>query len=127
MLDKNTKYFINVAAYAKENNITLKQAHEEIQPWLFGQEYIFWELYKDAVMFTYADYLEINYEHSGIITWAYEDCINDNGKEIVLERLVKTEIKLTPTIIEEELVEFNGKQYSKAKLEKALKLIEESK
>lgn len=120
------KQFIDVEKYALDNEISLSVAHEEIQTWLFKEGYD-WEMYGTTVKFNNTRFLELNMDASYCITWENEDCYSSDKYE---EELVFTrQVTLVPfynKIDKTEYVEFNGKKYDKAKLEEALKLIEQS-
>lgn len=120
----NTK--INVQKYADKNGITLKQAHEEIQPWLFEQGYS-WnytgskEVHTDRGRFLYC------YDCSGVThDDSAEYFVEHANKEITLSR--KVTVELTPSFVESEkpaveYVELGGKKYIKKELEEVLSKI----
>lgn len=118
------KCFINVKSYAEKYGILMDKAHEEIQPKLFELGYS-WYKGKDIIKF--GECLDLNYQKEGEITHSHKDFEDHlEMKELLIERkeIVTVDISATePTI---EYVEFNGKQYDKAKLERALKMIDES-
>ena len=120
------KQFIDVKQYAEENDIPLNAAHEEIQNWLFKEGYK-WTRYGTTVKFTDSRFLELNMDTSYGITWENEDCFDSDNydEELTFARCV-TIVPVYNKIDKTEYVEFNGKQYDKAKLEEALKLIEQS-
>lgn len=118
------KCFINVKSYAEKYGILMDKAHEEIQLKLFELGYS-WP--GDNCVYKHGECLELNYRKSGSITHSQES-FDDRleMKELLIERkeTVTVDISVTePTI---EYVEFNGKQYDKAKLERTLKMIDES-
>lgn len=119
------KCFINVKSYAEKYGILMDKAHEEIQPKLFELGYS-WYKGKDIIKF--GECLDLNYQKEGEITHSHKDFEDHlEMKELLIKReeIVTVDISATePTI---EYVEFNGKQYDKAKLERALKMIDESK
>ena len=120
----NTK--INVQKYADKNGITLKQAHEEIQPWLFEQGCDWGEGDKN-ISCTFAQWLNVGVLKiypSTYITWSSSDY--HTAKEITLSR--KVTVELTPSFVEVEepaveYVELGGKKYIKKELEEALSKI----
>lgn len=120
----NTK--INVQKYADKNGITLKQAHEEIQPWLFEQGCDWGEGDKN-ISCTFAQWLNVGVLKSypsTDITWSSSDYYT--AKEITLSR--KVAVELTPSFVESEkpaveYVELGGKRYVKSELEEALSKI----
>ena len=118
------KHFINVKAYAEKYKITLKKAHEEIQPKLFELGYDWWRKGKETSPKN-VECLDLNcvtqneISHSCV---AFKD--HKYMAEIVIEREEVVTLKLSVKEAPKEYVEFNGKQYEKAKLEQALKLIE---
>jgi hypothetical protein len=118
------KCFINVKSYAEKYGILMDKAHEEIQPKLFELGYS-WYKGKDIIKF--GECLDLSYQKEGEITHSQESFEDHlEMKELLIERkeIVTVDISATePTI---EYVEFNGKQYDKAKLERALKMIDES-
>lgn len=118
------KCFINVKSYAEKYGILMDKAHEEIQPKLFELGYS-WYKGKDIIKF--GECLDLNYQKEGEITHSHKDFEDHlEMKELLIKReeIVTVDISATePTI---EYVEFNGKQYDKAKLERALKMIDES-
>ena len=118
------KCLINVKSYAEKYGILMDKAHEEIQLKLFELGYS-WYKGKDIIKF--GECLDLNYQKEGEITHSHKDFEDHlEMKELLIERkeIVTVDISATePTI---EYVEFNGKQYDKAKLERALKMIDES-
>ena len=117
------KYYINVQKYALYAGITLKQAHEEIQKWLHDSG-IWWGVYYDSTPRNVGAYF-LCITDAKYLGWtdSMSFCIDKGYTEVELTR--KQSVELTPEI-KEDLVEFNGKKYSKDKLAKALKLIDES-
>lgn len=118
------KQFIDVEKYARENEISLSVAHEEIQTWLFKEGYK-WTSYGNHVGFINSHFLELNMDTSYCITWENEDCYNSDKYEE--ELMFSRQVALVPfynEIDKTEYVEFNGKQYDKKKLEEALAMIE---
>lgn len=121
------KQYINVRAYAEKYNLTMEQAHNEIQPLLFDLSYDWvYSDYHHKVSLPFADYLELNMDGEGKITQCSRETFElyDYDQEIILDRVVSLTCK-TRDISYVEYVEFNGKQYDKRKIEQALKLIEE--
>lgn len=122
------KHYINVKAYAEKYGITLDKAHEEIQPKLFEMGYSWWKNSKE-VFYAKASpshYIDLNYCNDKEITHStVRSYIHDTMTEIIIER--EEEVKISFSVKEApiEYVELNGKQYEKAKLEQALKLVEE--
>ena len=121
------KQYIDVQAYAEKYNLTLEQAHLEIQPWLFDFGYG-WQsiVYHHKVCFTEGEYLELNIDRDGCITQCSRDVFieSDYDQEIIFDRIVDISYTCRNVIREPEYIEFNGKQYEKSKLEQALKLID---
>ena len=119
------KQYIDVRAYAEKYNLTLEQAHNEIQPMLFDLGYDWQGInYHHKVSLVYADYLELNMDKEGRITQCPKETFeqSDYDQELIFDRIVH----LTCTTRDNtEYVEFNGKQYDKRKIEQVLKLIEE--
>lgn len=116
------KHYINVKAYAEKYGITLAKAHEEIQPKLFEMEYA-WPIGQN--IYNHNDCLVLNYFTNNEITHASVDFMYRNPMtEIIIEREEIININFSVKEAPIEYVEFNGKQYEKAKLEQALKLIE---
>lgn len=119
------KLFVNVGAYAANNKISLKQAHEEIQEWLFDKGFK-WDSY-EGVSFKDKTILVLNIDRPLQLCWEYFESISKlqhyytGIQELLIKRTCT--VTLSPSI-KEEFVEFNGKQYSKQKLEQALKLLE---
>ena len=118
----NTK--INVQKYAEENGISLEQAHQEIQPWLFEQGYSWCK--EVHVRFTNSSHLYA--EEDSVLAYGHNDQFfsADDGKEITLSR--KVTVELTPSFVEVEepaveYVELGGKRYVKSELEEALSKI----
>ena len=66
--DTDEKVYINVTKYANEHNLSLAQAHNEIQPFLFNLGYN-WACkgYHDKVVPTFAEYLEMHREKDWVI------------------------------------------------------------
>ena len=111
---------INVKAYAEKNGITLENAHKEIQSWLFDQGYS-WNIEGVIFLATYSSYLYIMGEellHGGSEHHFYE---GTPEKEITLSR----QVVLTPSYVEEELVEFGGKMYNKREFLSAIANVKE--
>jgi hypothetical protein len=121
------KVYINVAKYANENALTLEQAHNEIQPFLFALGYN-WACkgYHNKVVLTYAEYLEMHMEKDWVITQCSSDSFTESDYDYEWELKRKVNLSYVHRAITsvKEYVEFNGKQYEKTKLEQALKLIE---
>ena len=116
------KIYIDVQAYAEKHNLTLDQAHNEIQPLLFDLNYDWQSVdYHHTVVLKFADYLELNMDKEGCITQCSRETfeLHDYDQEIILDRAVKLTHKVRDNV---EYVEFNGKQYDKCKLEQALRL-----
>lgn len=112
----NTK--IDVHKYANENNVSLKQAHEEIQTWLLKEQGVIWNSGSKDVINTTADVLfidssslNLNYGWREDMSWG-----EDDNKEIFLTRSVS----LSAAYAKEETIEISGKKYNKADVEKAL-------
>lgn len=111
----NTK--INVAAYAEQYGITLEQAHNEIQPWLFSHLFT-WANGEKTVSQEYAKHLYLDREYYGEpnrITWSNTSYQQSGNKEILLERNIILTIKAAPDIIS-----FDGKKYIKKEFLKAI-------
>lgn len=121
------KHYINVKAYAEKYGITLAKAHEEIQPKLFEMGYSWWKNSKE-VFYAKASpshYIDLNYCNDKEITHStVRSHIHDTMTEILIEREETINLNFSVKEAPIEYVEFNGKQYEKAKLEQALKLIE---
>ena len=121
------KVYINVAKYANENALTLEQAHNEIQPFLFALGYN-WACkgYHNKVVLTYVEYLEMHMDKDWVITRCSSDSFTESDYDYEWELKRKVNLSYVHRAIAsaKEYVEFNGKQYEKAKLEQALKLIE---
>ena len=82
----NTK--INVQKYADKNGITLKQAHEEIQPWLFEQGYS-WSYTRDKEVHTDCGRFLYCYDCSGVThDNSAEYFVKHENKEITFSRKV---------------------------------------
>lgn len=119
------KLLVNVGAYATNNRISLKQAHEEIQEWLFDKDFK-WDSY-EGVSFKDATILVLNFDRPLQLCWGSFENISKlysyypGIQELLLKRTCT--VTLSPSI-KEEFVEFNGKQYNKRKLEEALRLLE---
>ena len=93
------KQFIDVEKYARENEISLSVAHEEIQTWLFKEGYK-WASYGNHVGFINSHFLELNMDTSYCITRENEDCYNSDKyeEELMFSRqvaLVPFTMKLT--------------------------------
>jgi hypothetical protein len=119
-----SSFKIDVQAYADENNISLEQAHNEIQPWLFENGFV-WEnrksLPQKEVMYEHATYLFCS---SGVITfWSVTDYfeVRSTQKQIFLSRNVSVSLSGK----EEETVEILGKKYRKSDVENAMKNVKE--
>jgi len=121
------KVYINVAKYANEHNLSLDQAHNEIQPFLFALGYN-WACkgYHNKVILTYVEYLEMHMDKDWVITRCSSDSFTESDYDYEWELKRKVNLSYVHRAITsaKEYVEFNGKQYEKAKLEQALKLIE---
>ena len=123
------KTYIDVTKYANNYGLTLKQAHEEIQPMLFECGYN-WasHSYNRKVSLTYSEYLELNMDKEMTITQTNSETFieSDYDVEWVLKRNIEFVYEYRNIIHEPEYVEFNGKSYDKSKLEKALAMLEEA-
>ena len=118
------KQFIDVEKYARENEISLSVAHEEIQTWLFKEGYE-WAGYGKHTGFINSHFLELNMDKPNRITRENGDCYTANvyEEELMFTRQV-TLVPFYNKIDKTEYVEFNGKQYDKKKLEEALAMID---
>lgn len=116
----NTK--IDVQKYADSYGITLEQAHQEIQPWLFEQG-CWWHRGETVVRFRDGKYLYTE-ENKELTYGADEDTFfkMHNNKEITLQRNVSVSLSIAPS---EPSIELDGKQYTKAQLLEALAKLEE--
>lgn len=123
------KTYIDVAKYANNYGLTLKQAHEEIQPMLFECGYN-WASpsYDQKVSLTHAEYLELNIEKELAITQCSSETFaeSDYDVEWVLKRNIDFVYEYRNITHEPEYVKINGKSYDKSKLEKALAMLEEA-
>lgn len=101
---------INVKAYAEKNRITLEKSYEEIQEWLFERGYN-WNRNTLAtnVMSVHASYLYVRGEELLYGNDEHRFYVETTEKEITFSR----QITLSPSYVEEELVEFDGKKYNK--------------
>jgi glutaredoxin len=114
---------INVKRYADEQGITLEQAHQEIQGWLFenGCKWISGEKEVSQIDVPYL-FIDTNFD----ITWS-NDAHWFEYQSLKKELTFTTErsVKLTPVLVEPpvETIELNGKKYDKKELEKALQHI----
>jgi hypothetical protein len=120
------KVYINVTKYANENALTLEQAHKEIQPFLFARGYN-WACkgYHNKVILTDVEYLEMHMDKDWVITRCSSDSFTESDYDYEWEIKRKVNLSYVHRAIAsaKEYVEFNSKQYEKAKLEQALKLI----
>jgi hypothetical protein len=118
---RNTK--IDVKAYSKKHGITLEKAHEEIQSWLL-ENGASWDVYPEhGIRNDEAEALFVNrFLH---LSYYYEVDLNFYAmyteKEITLSR----QVVLTPSYVEEELVEFCGKMYNKREFLSAIANVKE--
>jgi hypothetical protein len=125
-----SSFKIDVQAYADENNISLEQAHNEIQPWLFEKGYA-WSIGPRIYKENEAAFLEMGVETPCCITqvpidWLSFCTVAEDAREITLSR--KVTVELTPSFVESEkpaveYVELGGKKYIKKELEEALSKI----
>ena len=116
-MDLNNKK-INVKAYADKNRITLEQAHKEIQGYLFEQGFK-WMSGDTKVLYPQNNYLYLTCD--GLARDpedSHEGFSEDSNEELKFTREVI--VKLTPVLVEEELVELNGVKYRKSDLEAVL-------
>lgn len=123
------KTYIDVTRYANTYGLTLKQAHEEIQPMLFECGYNWaYPPYDREVSLTYAEYLELNMDKELAITQCSSETFAESDYDIewVLKRNIEFVYEYRNIIHETEYVEINGKRYDKSKLEKALAMLEEA-
>ncbi len=124
-MDLTKKTFINVQKYADMYNLTLEEANNEIQPWLFEQGiHHAYPSYKGKVVFTEREIVEVSMDKPLAITSCHMDvfCKESYEQELTLSR----KVVLTPSTSNlVEYVTINGKQYNKRKLEEALKLLED--
>jgi len=123
------KVYINITKYANEHNLSLEQAHNEIQPFLFNLG-CNWACkgYHNKVVLTYAEYLEMHMEKDWVITQCSSDSFTESDYDYEWELKRKVNLIYVHRAITsaKEYVEFNGRQYDKQKLEQALKLLEDS-
>lgn len=117
----NTK--IDVQKYADTYGITLEQAHQEIQPWLFEQGVV-WSatglafVTNSETRYLYIDSGELSYSRA--FNAGFFKC--HKNKEITPQRNVSISISIAPP---EPYVELDGKQYTKAQILAALAKLEE--
>lgn len=118
-----SSFKIDVQAYADENNISLEQAHNEIQPWLFENEFTWSSLNNTGRLvrcignpYLFCD--KHNITHGNV---SYYFNVQSTHKQIFLSRNVSVSL----SVKEEEIVEIMGKKYRKGDVENALKNIEE--
>lgn len=110
---------IDVQEYATENNISLEQAHNEIQPWLFehGMSWIHGESHVKNESQHY-----LFYSGFYITVGSNESYFNaEDVKQIFLSRNVFVSL----SVKEEETVEILGKKYLKSDVEDAMKNVKE--
>lgn len=117
----NTK--IDVQKYADTYGLTLEQAHQEIQPWLFEQGFK-WRPYGPEVSEVGSTYMYINsdkYLTQSPQKDSYYFHFSNDNKEITLLRNVSVSLSIAHP---EPSVEIDGKQYTKAQLLEALAKLE---
>jgi len=108
----NTK--IDVQEYATRYGVTLEQANNEIQPWLFEQGYS-WTCQPHEVQYTYAAFIYVYKDkHMSYDAGAYH-FDNHTNKQIFLERNIVLTVRSTPDIIE-----IDGRKYVKEDVMKAI-------
>ena len=115
---------IDVQAYADENNISLEQAHNEIQPWLFEQG-CEWYYKATEAQYKTQPYILFNCGRLNYLSYSSdEDLFNitlASVKRIFLFRNVSVSLSGK----EEETVEILGKKYLKSDVENAMKNVKE--
>ena len=111
----NTKFAVNVKAFANQHNITLEEAHKLIQPELFKMGY-FW--YSNGKSLQY-EYKEIIYaERDGGL--AYSDEEHYNSEERLIYPLAEFNVTLNVNLVLPATKTLSG-EFTKAELEKILK------
>ena len=123
------KIYIDVTKYANNYGLTLKQAHEEIQPVLFECGYNWaYSSHDREVSLTSSEYLELNMDKEMVITQCPSDLFTESDYDVkwALKRNIEFVYEYRNITREPEYVEINGKSYDKSKLEKALALLEEA-
>ena len=123
------KIYIDVTKYANNYGLTMKQAHEEIQPMLFECGYNWgYSPYDRKVSLTYAEYLELNMGTDLTITQCSSETFTESDYDVewVLKRNIEFVYEYRNIIREHEYVEINGKSYDKSKLGKVLAMLEEA-
>lgn len=112
---------INVAKYAEQYGITLKQAHVEIQNWLFEQGCVWYRQLQQAPMYLFAASLLVDNDKGISSVCADSNYFEQHkSKEITLSR----KIVLTPSAVQD-TIEFEGKTYNKDAFLKAIGQLEE--
>lgn len=109
-MDLTKKTFINVQKYADMYNLTLEEAHNEIQPWLFEQGiHHAYPSYKGKVVFTEREIVEVSMDKPLAITSCHMDVFCKEGYE--QELTLSRKVVLTPSTSNlVEYVTINGKQ-----------------
>ena len=123
------KIYIDVAKYANNYGLTLKQAHEEIQPMLFECGYNWaYPSYDRKVSLSCYGYLELNMDKEMVITQCPSETFTDSDYDVewVLKRNIEFVYEYRNIIHDPKYVEINGKRYDKSKLEQALAMLEEA-
>lgn len=115
----NTK--IDVNAYAVEHGITLEQAHNEIQPWLFENGGL-WCSCGDKVTNTHGFYLYTYPDKELTYGTELDTFQRDSRKQIFINRNVNVELTIKP---ETAKIEINGKTYLKDDVLKAISQLEQ--
>ena len=116
-----SSFKIDVQAYANENNISLEQAHNEIQPWLFEQGYT--HSWRKVVSGENLAYLIC--KSDGNIQTSDDKLVFSFNRMWVKQIFLSRNVSVSLSWKEEETIEILGKKYLKSDVEDAMKNVKE--
>lgn len=116
------KWKINVEDFAKENDITLEDAHTIVQQWLFSQGLSWNGIYKPRdVKYTGTKFITNTYlgtdQTSENMLHGYQGFERNQATEVKL----KLDVSITSIVTPIETIEYNGLKYNKQAFEEAIR------
>ena len=112
---------IDVQAYATENNISLEQAHNEIQPWLFEQGYT----HSGRKVVSGENLAYLICDSDGTIQTSDDKLVFSFNRALAKQIFLSRNVFVSLSVKEGETVEILGKKYLKSDVENAMKNVKE--
>jgi len=118
------KWKINVEDFAKENDITLEDAHTIVQKWLFSQGLSWNDSYNPqevkymSTKFITNTYLDTGQTSEGIL-YGHQSFKRNLATEVKLK--LKLDVSIASIVTPIETIEYNGLKYNKQAFEEAIR------